>query len=339
MENNDKPVDKIHPEDLIHDWYLPDDGALDGFVYPNGRSIRKIEAIHPIAQRLLESCRRAAADGRIEFSLQEPHGRLYRGHVIDSVGGKFYQLRRSPTAIPPLEALGLNRGIQDVLLHENLRKGGLILIAGETGNGKSTTSASTLKGRVEKFSSFCLTIEDPPEMPLHGRHKGGRIIQTEVQSGKFADAMRGALRAYPAMSGNILFVGETRDNETASEVLKIATNGHLVITTIHSADVISAIKRFISLATAHKDISEEAIKSVFADAMRVVLHQRLIDVPATASQPAHKKLDVGFLLSSSGSTPVAHMIRKSTIEGLSTPLDNQRRTLEMQGPEGLMKIW
>lgn len=329
----------INPEDLISDWYLPMSSALDGFVYPNGRSIKKVEKLHPVAQHLLQKCIEITQDGRIEFNLREPGGRLYRGHVIESVQGKIFELRRLPTAIPPLKDLGLNLGIQEILLHEELRKGGLVIVAGETGQGKSTTCAAAVKARIEKFNAFCLTIEDPPEMPLHGRHKGGRCIQTEAVSGKFADAMRGALRAYPTMAGNILYVGETRDNETASEVLKIATNGHLVFTTIHSNDVISGIKRFISLATAHKDISEEAIKSVFADALRVILHQRLEDIPATAGSPAHKQLSVRFLLSRGGDTAVAHMIRKSSIEGLSTPLDSQRRTLEMQGPEGLMKTW
>lgn len=330
----------INPEDLISDWYLPESGALDGFIYPNGRSIKKIERLHPIAQRLLEKCKEACQDpSRIEFNFQEENGRLFRGHKIMSVEGPMFQLRRLPTAIPPLSDLGLPLGIQEIILHDDLRKGGLVIIAGETGQGKSTTCAAAIKARLEKFSNFCLTIEDPPEMPLHGRHKGGRCIQTEAISGKFPEAIRGALRAYPTMAGNILYIGETRDSETASEALKIATNGHLVFTTIHASDVISGIKRFISLATSSKDISEEAIKSIFADGLRMMLHQRLIDRPATASAHASKQLEVHFLLSKSGATPVAHMIRKSSIEGLSTPMDTQRRTLEIQGVSGLMKIW
>jgi len=175
-------------------------------------------------------------------------------------------------------------------MHERLGAGGLILICGETGNGKSTTCASAIKSRMQKFGNFGLTVEDPPEFPLHGKQgEFGRCIQTEVRSGDFANALKGAMRCYPTMNGSILFVGETRDHETASEVLRVATNGHLVFTTIHGTDIISSIKRFISLATANRSSSEADIKGIFASSMRMVLHQRLRDVPGVARQGLYGK--------------------------------------------------
>lgn len=329
----------IDPEDLISDWYLPLESALDGFVYPNGRSIKKIEILHPIAQRLLEQCKEISPNAqKIEFFIKDVGGRLFRGHRMESISGTIFQLRRMPTHVPALSELGIPRAIQEIFLHEDLKKGGLILIAGETGQGKSTTCAAAIKARMEKFSSFCLTIENPPEAPLNGRHKNGRCIQTEVESGDFAAAMRGALRAYPTIPGNILYVGETRDAETASEVLKIAINGHLVFTTVHAGDIVSGIKRFASMASSRKDISEDGVKSILADGLRMVLHQRL-DEALSKQGYIQKKLNLSFLLSHSGASSVAYMIRKSNLESLSSPIDNQRRTLEVQGVSGLMKIW
>ena len=54
------------------------------------------------------------------------------------------------------------------------------------------------------------------------------------------------MRCYPTSSGNMLYVGETRDPETATELIRIVTNGHLVFTTIHGSDIVSSLKRFIT---------------------------------------------------------------------------------------------
>ena len=325
------------PEDLISDWYLPVSNPLDGFVYPSGRTISRLEPLHAPAQHLFALAMLHSKEGAVvEFSF-ESEGRVFRGHVIHAIKGKIFQLRRLPTSIPPLNELGLPVAIQEILIHDRLRRGGLVLIAGETGQGKSTTCAAAIKARIEKFGAFCLTIEDPPEAPLDGKHKRGRCIQTPVESGKFAEAMRGALRAYPTTPGNILYVGETRDSETASEVLKIAINGHLVFSTVHADSVIGGIKRFVSLAASQKDMSETAVNSLCADAFRLLIHQRLED--QVIQGRTQKKLAIEFLMSKDGTTAASHMIRKGTIEGLSNPIDLQRSTLMVQGVEALMKEW
>jgi len=162
-------------------------------------------------------------------------------------------------------------------------------------------------------------------------------LQTEVQSGNFAAAMRGAMRCYPSVNGSMLYVGETRDSETAAEVLRIATNGHLVLTTLHAQDAMSAMKRFISLA-GDKMNTEEA-RGILASAFRVLVHQQLTTVKGRPGEHSKKKLNIEFLLSHSHSSPVAQKIRQSGADGLMNDLIMQKNTLTAQGVRGLLSLW
>lgn len=331
-------INKVNPYEVISDWYLPSDNPTNGYVFPGPLDIKAHSALLTMAQELFKECKKREDIHREDFVIK--HKKMkFRGHVIpSSVEGEIITLRRIPSQVPQIANLGLEKAVESVLLHESLSKGGLVIITGETGQGKSTTCASTIAKRLEKFNSFCLTIEDPPELPLHGKHGNGRCIQTEVPSGEFANALKGAMRCYPTSSGNMLYVGETRDPETATELIRIVTNGHLVFTTIHGSDIVSALKRFITLATGK--FSEADVKSILASSLRVVLHQKLFDLPAIGNKPAGKKLETEFLISHDASTPVAQRIRNSTnIDGLTSDIEQQRNTLKTKGLEELMRLW
>lgn len=93
---------------------------------------------------------------------------IFRGHSIKSIEGKVYIFRRLPSYVPDIEDLGMPKSILELLLHKRLNSGGLVLIAGETGQGNQQLLAATIAYRLKHHASFCLTIEDPVEMPLQG---------------------------------------------------------------------------------------------------------------------------------------------------------------------------
>ena len=332
--------------DQISDWYIPEQNFLEGFIYPNAAPIREFPFLYETAERLLTQCKEKTE--KLEHHTNEDtdydefvvrvNERSYRGHRIETVEGYFYALRRMPISVPSLSDLDLDPALRKILLSENLNKGGLVMICGETGQGKSTTCAATIKERMCQLGSFCLTVEDPPEMPLHGRHGNGRCLQTSVRSGNFADAMRGAMRCYPTVNGSILYVGETRDAETAAEVLRIAMNGNLVFTTLHAQDVPSSLKRLISLASTRLGSEQEAC-DILATVFRVGMHQTLESMRPIPGKPVKKKLTVSFLLSHSPHTPVANKIRKKETEALGTDLQQQQAILRNHGPAALLKMW
>ena len=124
---------------------------------------------------------------------------------------------------------------------------GIILVTGPTGSGKTTTLYSSLKHLAKPEVNVC-TIEDPIEMVVPD------FNQMQVQSNinlNFADGVRALLRQDP----DIIMVGEIRDLETAEMAIQAALTGHLVISTLHTNDAVSAITRLLDLGVPHYMIS------------------------------------------------------------------------------------
>lgn len=321
------------PQELISDWYIPADDASSGWVYPGPVRIGGDPDLIIIANELADACAECDAE---EFVVRASD-RTYRGHRIDTVSGRIFSLRKVPSFIPDFAKLGLAPAIQKIMLSPKLAPGGLAIVCGETGQGKSTTCASFLKARMEAFGSFCLTLEDPPELPLHGFHgeRQGVCVQTDVRAGRFGEALRGAVRCYPTQGNSILFVGEVRDPETAGEALRIAMNGHLVVTSIHGGDIIGAMKRFLTLAMAYPGMGEFEARSVLSTAFRLIVYQRLLDSKSTSGG---KKLEAQVLFSPNQTSPVANRIREGKLDGLSTEIQQQERLVQSGQIDRLMSL-
>ena len=117
---------------------------------------------------------------------------------------------------------------------------GMILVTGPTGSGKSTTLYSALH-KLRRPSVNIVTVEDPVEYVLPGINQA----HVNTKAGMtFASCLRSILRQDP----NIIMVGEIRDRETAEIAMKAAQTGHLVLSTLHTNDSVSAIVRLLDLA-------------------------------------------------------------------------------------------
>ena len=116
---------------------------------------------------------------------------------------------------------------------------GMILVTGPTGSGKSTTLYSALH-KLRRPSVNIVTVEDPVEYVLPGINQA----HVNTKAGMtFASCLRSILRQDP----NIIMVGEIRDRETAEIAMKAAQTGHLVLSTLHTNDSVSAIVRLLDL--------------------------------------------------------------------------------------------
>lgn len=209
----------------------------------------------------------AATSKKSEFAIR--HADIgYRVSTLQSLSEKIFVLRRFPTEIPKLESLGIHPGYIAQLMQPRLT--GLLVIAGAFGQGKTTTASATVAARLSKFGGVGVTIEDPPEMPLEGRHGEGVCYQTWADFGGFGNACRQVTRWAPS----IIFVGEVRDSETAAEALRASINGRLVVCTTHAESVVMAVERLYSLANGVAGTSED-VASLLANGLLGVLHQRL----------------------------------------------------------------
>ncbi|ALP51678.1 type II secretion system protein E [Candidatus Tenderia electrophaga] len=139
--------------------------------------------------------------------------------------------------------LGFNRHEEKQWRGMLKQPNGIILVTGPTGSGKTTTLYSSLKYLAKPEVNIC-TIEDPIEMVVPD------FNQMQVQHNidlNFADGVRALLRQDP----DIIMVGEIRDLETAEMAIQAALTGHLVISTLHTNDAVSAVTRLLDLGVPH----------------------------------------------------------------------------------------
>ena len=158
----------------------------------------------------------------------------------------------------PLEELGINEKLLQILLAEIERPDGMILTTGPTGSGKTTTLYAFLK-KVHNPGVKIITIEDPIEYHLPG------IVQTQTNDKgyTFSEGLRAAVRQDP----DIIMVGEIRDGETADIAINSALTGHLVFSTLHTNDAAGTFPRLSDLGVS---------SSIIPSAMRVSMAQRLV---------------------------------------------------------------
>lgn len=213
----------------------------------------------------------ATKTSRPEFSLKYKDV-SYRASLLRSLSEDVYVLRRFPTAIPELREIGIHSGFVDMLMTPGLK--GLIVVAGAFGQGKTTTASAIIAGRISRFGGIAVCIEDPPEMPLEGKRGEGVIYQRWVEQGGFGQECRQAARWAPS----IIFVGEVRDAETATEALRASINGRLVVCTIHSDSARTAVDRLYALANGVAGSSED-VANLMSIGLRAIVHQRLQGEP------------------------------------------------------------
>ena len=226
-----------------------------------------------------------------------------------------------PTSIPDLEKLGLPSGIYRQLL-TLADKSGLILIAGATGTGKSTTISALLKKYLQTEGGYAFTIEDPIEMPLDGVYETvhgdlGLCKQTTPPEGKWEEGIKSALRSKP----RYIYLGEIRSPEAAEELLRAATSGHLVFSTIHANNVADAVNALAKYA-ASSGISEEMSYELMANGLLACIHQNLIGSP--------KRLRAEGLFANpniNGGCPVRTMLRSGKLS-IATLLEQQKTKME-----------
>lgn len=208
---------------------------------------------------------------------------FYRIERTVAIYGIQYCCRKMPEKVPPLGALNFPRELIRHLLTLS-DCSGLILWSGPTGAGKTTSISGLLKEYLTMEGGFAYTIEDPTEMPLDGIYKSmkgglGLCKQTQPAGGDWGSSLKSALRSKP----RFIMVGEIRTPDTASEVLRAATSGHLVLSTIHANNITDAINSVVKYASS-TSMSEDLAYDLFSRGILGVMHQTLVGV--TTKRPS-----------------------------------------------------
>ncbi|HXM11511.1 MAG TPA: PilT/PilU family type 4a pilus ATPase [Terriglobales bacterium] len=214
---------------------------------------------------------RIAGLGRFRINLHHE-----RGHAAATI-------RALPVKVPSLGELGLPVEVGHLA---SLRRG-LVLIGGAAGAGKSTTLAAVVNEINQRDARHIVTIEDPVEY----EHEHLRSVIEQVEVGTDAPDFPTALRAALRQAPDVLVVGEMRDPESMAIAVSAAETGHLVLSTLHTTDVASAISRISDSFPVER---QSTIRQELAMAISAVLTQTLLPSRKCGRIPAVELLIVGY---------------------------------------------
>jgi twitching motility protein PilT len=186
-----------------------------------------------------------------------------RVNVFRQGEGYAAAVRLLASVLPSCEELGVPSSLSELTAAD----GGLILLTGSTGSGKSTTLAALTQRINMTRAAHIITLEDPVEY----LYPAGRALIHQREIGRdtasFASGLRAALREDP----DVIIVGELRDAESMGIALTAAETGHLVLATLHTQDVESCLHRFIDALPQQRQVCDQ-----LADSLLAVARQRLL---------------------------------------------------------------
>ncbi|BDG06193.1 GspE/PulE family protein [Anaeromyxobacter oryzae] len=253
---------------------------IDGVLHPVHRIPKTVHGA--IANRFkimsrLDIALKRPQDGRIRTARGDAEMELRVSTIPTTFGDKVVVRVLDPTVlVRDLSELGFLSDERDVFERWLLRPHGLVVVTGPTGSGKTTTLYSALQALTSPEVNV-VTIEDPIEMV----HEEFNQIAANPKTGtSFAEALRHVLRQDP----DVIMVGEIRDAETATQAVQAALTGHMVLTTLHTSDTVSAVARLRDLGVPSFLVAATLTGVVAQRLVRQVCPSCAGDVPLTADE-------------------------------------------------------
>ena len=259
-------VDKS-ASDLFITTNFPPALKLNGQLHMLGSQRLTEEDVSQFADIMTNEQQRDAfsATHELNFAYETDNSGRFRVNIMLQKGRGAIVLRRIPRHIDTPETLGLPPVLKTIALE----KRGLVLVAGSTGSGKSTTLASMVDHRNRHSAGHIITIEDPIEF-VHDHHKS-IVHQREI--GMDTDSWQVALKNTLRQSPDVIMIGEIRDRETMEQAIAFAETGHLCLATMHANNAYQALDRVINFFPAER--RQQLLHDMSLN-LKAVVSQRLI---------------------------------------------------------------
>ncbi|MCK6526454.1 type IV pilus twitching motility protein PilT [Myxococcota bacterium] len=229
-------------------------------VLSNRDFVEHVRAIAPA--RLWE---RYMLTGDVDFAYEVPDLARFRVNLFMQEHGFGAVFRIIPSKIMTVDQLGLPSQVGRATRLE----GGLFLVTGPTGSGKSTTLAAVIDRINSERKLHIVTIEDPIEFV----HPNKRSIISQREVGAHAQDFSSALKAAVREDPNVILVGEMRDRETISLALAAASTGLLVFGTLHTNSAAKTCDRIVNVFPTEE---QDGVRSVLAETLQGIAAQQLV---------------------------------------------------------------
>ena len=219
-----------------------------------------VEEITPVHLK-----KRLNEEREVDFSYYIPNVGRFRTNLFQQRSQWCLAMRFVKTLVPSFQELGLLEQIKKVA--ESSR--GIVLLAGSTGCGKSTTLAAMVEHINNNFKKHIITLEDPVEYAFEDNQSVIEQREIGLDTLSFHYALRNILRQDP----DVIMIGEMRDDISFAASMSAADTGHLVLSTLHTTNASQSITRILDFFKAEE---REQIRRQLATTLRGVICQRMI---------------------------------------------------------------
>ena len=210
-----------------------------------------------------------------DFSYFVPGIGRFRTNLFQQRGEWCLAMRHVKTNVPSFQELGLLEQIKKIA--ESPR--GIVLLAGSTGCGKSTTLAAMIEHINSNFKKHIITMEDPIEYVFEDNQCVIEQREVGLDTLTFHHALRHVLRQDP----DIIMIGEMRDSISFTAAMSAADTGHLVLSTLHTTNAGQSVNRILDFFRADE---REQVRRQLAGTMQAVVCQRMVTTVAGGVTPA-----------------------------------------------------
>jgi twitching motility protein PilT len=229
-----------------------------------------VEAITPAHLK-----KRLDEEREIDFSYFVPEIGRFRTNLFQQRNQWCLAMRYVKTNVPSFEELGLLPQIKKIA--ESPR--GIVLVAGATGSGKSTTLAAMIEHLNSNFKKHIISLEDPVEYSFEDNQSVIEQREIGLDSLSYHHALKHVLRQDP----DIIMIGEMRDDISFTAAMSAADTGHLVLSTLHTTTAALAVTRILDFFKAEE---REQIRRQIAGTLRGVVCQRMVTTVDNKLAPA-----------------------------------------------------
>jgi len=239
--------------------------------YPTEEWMNKV--VEQVAPAHLK--KRLDEEREVDFSYYVPNIGRFRTNLFQQRGQWCLAMRYVKTVVPSFEELGLLEQIRRIA--ESPR--GIVLVAGSTGCGKSTTLAAMIEHINANFKKHIITLEDPIEYVFEDNQCVVEQREVGLDTLSFHHALKHVLRQDP----DIIMIGEMRDSISFTAAMSAADTGHLVLSTLHTTNAAQSVNRILDFFKADE---REQIRRQLAGTLQAVICQRMVNTLTGSMTPA-----------------------------------------------------